>query len=198
LFTGIVADFSAARVLGYSYNPKYIIVFFSMLILFSYVSDLSTYRPGSCPGVLLSGDNIKDSSFPREGMSLDWTGSFAFSRNPGEFGSDDVSDILAYKRVHVGEVLPGFFYTRDNNRDDDIESVVETISRLYISNSSRCIGDEIRAEADSCRCATPLDSHTIYGHPCDPVTKEFISDQCVFSRCEVSYQFFFFLIVHYV
>jgi hypothetical protein len=87
--------------------------------------------------------------------------------------------------MFIFQVLPGFFYSPSNNDDDDIEEVVNTIYETYISNTSRCVGTEVRAEPVNCLCQTPESSGAIYGYPCDTSTKVFDTSQCIFSRCKV-------------
>jgi hypothetical protein len=83
------------------------------------------------------------------------------------------------------QVLPEFYYTYRNRDDSDIAEVVDTIYNLYVANSSRCMGTEIRVESVKCLCAPPVDSHALFGYMCNPLTKTWDESQCVFSRCEV-------------
>jgi hypothetical protein len=79
------------------------------------------------------------------------------------------------------QILPDFYYTVGNTEDNDITTVVEKIYTTYISNTSRCVGAEVRVDSVNCLCS----SNAYYGHPCDPETKQFDTSQCVFSRCKV-------------
>jgi hypothetical protein len=83
------------------------------------------------------------------------------------------------------QILPDFFYTRNNRNDEDIVAVVDKIYNTYISNQLRCVGTEVRAEPVDCLCWAPEGSGAYYGYPCDSTTRQFDTSRCVFSRCKV-------------
>jgi hypothetical protein len=82
------------------------------------------------------------------------------------------------------KILTGIGYT-PGSLDTNIETLTNNIYNAYISNASRCMANEVRAEENACRCVAPPSSGALYGRPCDPQTKTWVEDKCIFSRCKV-------------